>query len=62
MTYYCVHEYDLQYGWQVVSESSNIDDFIGLDKEMFKLILAEDNEDFHVEEGNRMWTIDKEGN
>lgn len=57
---FTIHEYDLQWGWQVVSESSNIDDFGTSDKEMFKLILAEDNEDFHVEEGNTMWTIVRE--
>lgn len=57
---FAIHTYDSELGWQVVSESSNIDDFGTSDKEMFKLILAEDNEDFHVEEGNTMWTIVRE--
>lgn len=55
---YIIHEYDLQEGWEVTKESTNLNDFDKNDQWAFNLILKKGNE--YVEEGNRMWTIDKE--
>lgn len=56
---YIIHQYDPYSDiWFTVKESPNLDDFSMDDKLAFNLILK--NGDYYVEEGNRMWTIDKE--
>ncbi len=58
---YIIHQYDPYSDiWFTAKESPNLDDFDRRDKETFQHILQEGCE--YVEEGNRMWTIDKEGN
>ena len=56
---YIIHQYDPYSDiWFTVKESPNLDDFSMDDKWAFDHILK--NGDEYVEEGNRMWTIDKE--
>lgn len=56
---YIIHQYDPYSDiWFTVKESPNFDDFSKDDQRAFNLILK--NGDEYVEEGNRMWTIDKE--
>ena len=56
---YIIHQYDPYSDiWFTVKESSNFDDFSMDDQRAFNLIL--NNGEEYVEEGNRMWTIDKE--
>lgn len=55
---YIIHEYDLQEGWEVTKESTNLNDFDKFDRWHFDYILTEGCD--HYQEGNRMWTIDKE--
>ena len=56
---YIIRQYDPYSDiWFTVKESPNLDDFSMDDKLAFNLILK--NGDYYVEEGNRMWTIDKE--
>lgn len=56
---YIIHQYDPYSDiWFTVKESTNFDDFSMDDQRSFNLIL--NNGDEYVEEGNRMWTIDKE--
>lgn len=56
---YIIHQYDPYSDiWFTVKESSNLDDFSMDERCPFNLILK--NGDEYVEEGNRMWTIDKE--
>lgn len=56
---YIIHQYD-PYSeiWFTAKESPNLDDFSMDERWAFDLILKTGNE--YVEEGNRMWTIDKE--
>lgn len=56
---YIIHQYDPYSDiWFTAKESSNLDDFDRPDKETFEHILTEGIE--YLEEGNKMWTIDKE--
>jgi len=56
---YIIHQYDPYSDiWFTSKESSNLDDFDRPDKETFEHILTEGIE--YLEEGNKMWTIDKE--
>jgi len=56
---YIIHQYDPYSDiWFTVKESSNLDDFDSPDKRTFDTILQEGCQ--WIEEGNRMWTIDKE--
>lgn len=56
---YIIHQYDPYSDiWFTAKESSNLDDFDRHDKETFEHILTEGIE--YLEEGNKMWTIDKE--
>jgi hypothetical protein len=53
---YILHQYDYQYGWDVVSESSNIEDFGEHDKWAFDHISKNGNE--YIKMGDTMWSID----
>jgi hypothetical protein len=56
---YIIHQYDPYSDiWFTAKESDNFDDFSKDDQRAFNLILK--NGDEYVEEGNKMWTIDKE--
>jgi hypothetical protein len=58
---YIIHQYDPYSDiWFTVKESPNLDEFDEGDKKTFDDILTEGIE--WVEEGNRMWTINKEIN
>lgn len=56
---YIIHQYDPYSDiWFTAKESTNLNDFDKNDQWAFNLILKKGNK--YVEEGNRMWTIDKE--
>lgn len=55
---YLVCTYDLEEGWYVSKESENLDDFDQYDKAMFDIFLRANDEDFLLQEGNTMWTIE----
>lgn len=52
---YRVDQYDYQYGWDVISESSNIEDFGEHDKWAFNHLLTEGGE--YIKMGDTMWDI-----